>query len=318
MLDSAQPYMQFKGVSQIEAEALFGSATAAVYYPDAGEVRMLSVDNLEMARFWLTRQAEEGNKQALALKSLSPGGFDERLVATGSMSLRRFLDGLPTETTKAETGDERLYLAKIPSMSETDQNPPSPPQPLPVIEKTLESYYLYQDFEGDVWSYWTRSDNTGGQYSWGIRSCDSYSGSYSADAARGGSQGATLSCSASYPKNTEMCMTAEACAAVHLHLPDQPDLGNDLQLRWLTDLQPLHDIELLLVSIIRRFLAPYRERIQWHGQQNNHLLSGCQHHHLTTHRSHHGRRPHVHAHSRGGTRMRLLHLPNLAHPPCRQ
>ncbi len=96
-------------------------------------------------------------------------------------------------------------------------------------------YYIYQDFEGDVWSYWTRGDNTGGRYQWAVKGCNSHWGSYSADPVRGGSQGALLGCASSYPPSIETWMYSSICETIpsdwsvwgHLYLTGTMGSGTD-------------------------------------------------------------------------------------------
>lgn len=55
------PYYSLNGVTQLEAEALFGSAIAAIYFPDRGEVHLLANDGLKNC----TRVADRaGNRGA--------------------------------------------------------------------------------------------------------------------------------------------------------------------------------------------------------------------------------------------------------------
>jgi hypothetical protein len=214
LLDAVQEYRHFEGVTQTEAEALFGSAIAAVYFPDTGEVRMLSNDNLATARILLSHgeHIRAPTPAAAAVKHESGRGLHDMQVASGFMTLRSFLNEVPgAGNAGADLAGRRLFLAKVPSTSTADPNLAAPPRPLPVIEKTLDSAYIFEDFEGDVWSLWSRSDNTGGNYQWGVRSCDSHYGSYSADAARGGTLGSGLSCGASYPNNLQLSMSFQAC-----------------------------------------------------------------------------------------------------------
>jgi len=215
LLDQVFPSYSLSGVTQREAEALFGSAIAAVYFPERGELLVLANDELQTTRDrlteWAVQHRDEGANPTRAALDLQ-----NKITSTASSSLRSFLELLPgDEKSVGGPGDEQ-YLVKFPTFRSRASLPEmsKPLQRLPVVEEFKDSYYIYQDFEGDVWSYWDRSDNTNGQYTWGVRSCDSYSGSYSADAARGGSLGSSYGCSTPYPRSLEIYMSSEACQTV--------------------------------------------------------------------------------------------------------
>jgi len=212
-LEKVYPSYRFENVTQAEAEALFASAVAAIYWPDLREVRMLSDDRLESTRTFLAMKARQDVAVSAATATPSASFLGLKLEEQGSKKLGEFLAALPEAGIVESSGVEGAFLAKVPISMPLSPTRASTPKPLPVGTLATQ-YYIYEDFEGDVWSRWDRDDNTGGQYTWGIRSCDAYRGSYSADAARGGSLGATLSCTSSYPANLDMSMSAEVCATI--------------------------------------------------------------------------------------------------------
>ena len=202
-------YYQFEGVTQSEAEALFGSAEAAIYEPELNRVRMISLDQLQTARRLLSKSTD-GQSGAL------PGDADleKKIVQTGSISLRSFLSGLPNADEAKAGSIQGQYLVKTPAVGAPLPADAEPPRRIDPTKSGKSYSYIYEDFEGDTWAFWSRWDNNGGQYQWGVRSCDSYSGSYSGNASRGGSLGASLGCNDAYPRNTEMRMYFEVCEAI--------------------------------------------------------------------------------------------------------
>jgi len=215
LLDKVYPYYRFQGVSQHEAEALFGDAIAAIYYPERGEVRILSSDNLSFAETWL-REKRARVKRDDFTKVAPDLDIRTKVHSTASMTLRDFLEPPPGKAGFGRKTDGELYLAKAPVIKRGEDMPPETEQTKKIVPKkgTKDYYYIYDDFEGDVWANWSRSDNTSGQYTWGARSCDAYYSSYSADAPRGGSQGASLGCTSSYPRSLETYMYFEACQSI--------------------------------------------------------------------------------------------------------
>ena len=216
-LASPHSYYHFQGVTQREAEALFGSAIAAVYHRDSGEVELLADDHLSTAREWIAWRASRGDEEAARVSALADSAFESNLKSTAQMSLQSFMNRIESfEETKAGQATGGEYLVKFPAHKPAHTLPPTTyaAKRKAVVKSEKDSFYIYDDFEGDTWSVWSRSDNTGGQYTWGVKSCDSYWGSYSADAPRGGSQGALLDCSSSYPTSIDAYMSFEACQSV--------------------------------------------------------------------------------------------------------
>jgi hypothetical protein len=206
-----QQYHRFHlvDVSQHEAEGLFATAVAAVYDFDRRELLYLSSDPIEQAGIWLALAAGMEHASVPVAASRFRASLDDRVVETRTQRLGDFLLEL-AEYTRAADGE---FIAKRPAMQLERASDPAPAGGLAVAFRGTE-YYLYEDFEGDVWSRWSRSDNTGGQYQWGIRSCDAYYSNYSADAARGGSLGAQSSCSAPYPASVVTYMYHQECVTI--------------------------------------------------------------------------------------------------------
>jgi hypothetical protein len=226
-LEEVYAFYRFEGIAQPEAEALLASAVAAVYLPQRGALEMLSADNLAMARQWfdlrVARESAEGHSPGDAKQSC---WIERAMVEAGSRSLGGFLASTLRFAKAGDLGNDP-YLVKSPFHREAGAMRSTEAAPrLPVKIGGKDSWYIYQDFEGDVWQYWSRTDNTGGQYTWGIRSCDSHWGTYSADAPRGGSAGATLGCYNNYPNGIEAYMFTEAC------IEAQPSWVAYLELRF--------------------------------------------------------------------------------------
>jgi PKD repeat protein len=216
LLDAVYPYYRFEGVTQHEAEALFGSAIAAVYYPMTGEVRLLADDDLQTANQWLEQEFKGGVRGPS--EKVRPYGVEllSKLRSRAQMSLRGFLHPGGTAPDVGIQITNEPYLAKTPTFIDTSgqEMATENPRRASPVSVAKDYLYYYEEFEGDVWDRWSRTDNNGGQYTWGVRSCDSYWGSYSADAARGGSQGALLGCEDAYPDSVEMYMYIEQCQTV--------------------------------------------------------------------------------------------------------
>jgi len=213
-LDLPRQLRTVRGVSQTEAEALFAEALAAIYFPQLQEVRLLSMVGPGQAS-WATGQAPavQASTSAAysALAAVLESSEDRGTVETVT-TLRSFIAGSAAELGGAGSAASLVYLVKVPFTSPATE--PAPTTSLtgaPKAGDEIEASYIYEDFEGDVWSRWSRSDTTGTLYTWGIKSCDSHYGNYSADAVRGGSSGALLGCSASYPPSVETWMYSQQC-----------------------------------------------------------------------------------------------------------
>ena len=198
-------------------DTAFASATAAIYYPLSGEVSLLTRDNLESAREILSQRARAQGFHRLDRAGGIDPGLEALVRSSGVSSLRTFLEALPTSSEGKSAGSEPPFLAKAPAIKDgaSFASAAEPPKRLPVTKSaTLDYFYVFDDFEGDVWAYWSRSDDSGGAYKWGVKACDAYSGDYSADALRAGSLGALVGCNDPYPGPVDAFMYAEACEVI--------------------------------------------------------------------------------------------------------
>jgi hypothetical protein len=139
----------------------------------------------------------------------------------------------------SRSSDERL---QAPQPAET----PSPTffVYLPMVTRAwVEAEWVTVVDEGfetppsDLWKFWDANEETGGVYSWARRDCRPYGGSYSAWAAGGGADGASLPCGSNYPDNMNSWMAygpfslADATAArlsFKLWLDVDPELKDTL------------------------------------------------------------------------------------------
>ena len=201
--------------TQAEAEALFAASDAAVYLPDKGVI--LSLVSGDVASPWSAafERADAHFKGGPTLKA-GTTSLVARTQSLGESTLAEFAAHIETTIAEARLEPGANYLVKFPSVKErpvAEGRFQAKVNSLPV--KALDTnYYLLQDFEGDVWSYWSRGDNTGGQYRWAVTNCTAHSGYYSANPVRGGTQGAYLGCSANYPPSVETWMYSQLCQTI--------------------------------------------------------------------------------------------------------
>ena len=214
-LAKAYVMLRCTSVTQEEAERLFGRAHAAVYLADEHEVRML-VDTTAMSAVEEIIGQANGGMGATALGVAGTRQpLTARREALGQTTLMQFANQVAALLPETDAEPSKQYLVKYPSMK------PRPEGAAPVAHvvapkqpENATNYYIYQDFEGDVWSYWQRGDNTGGRYTWAVKSCNPHGGYYSADPVRGGSQGALLSCASYYPASVETWMYTTLCDTI--------------------------------------------------------------------------------------------------------
>jgi hypothetical protein len=165
------PYYRFESITQHEAEALLASAQAALYLADQGEILLLSEDNLEAARHLLAMSPIPNR----SLRQMPGLDIWSKVAETGSLRVAAFVERVEKSMPRNE---HEPYLVKMPVSMPAGEIPVKASTMLPITEKSETKEYIYQDFEGNVWSYWDRYDDTDGQYTWAIRSCDSLSGNY--------------------------------------------------------------------------------------------------------------------------------------------
>lgn len=196
----------FESVNQRTGELLLGTAVAGVHFLDTQEVWILTDGAIRWDELFafdaLLRTEEQSQGKDIAVQSFSvpTETFSEEL------SLERFLQRL---TKEQRTWRNRSYIVKVPH-SFREESPIEVRTQL--TARATSTTVFREDFSGDVWSRWTRLDNTGGVYTWGVKDCSSYD--FHADAPRGGSLGALLDCAASYPPNLSLSMRTQVCYPV--------------------------------------------------------------------------------------------------------
>jgi len=170
------------------AEAVFAEALAAVYVESDGEVLAL----LPAGGSDLAAAAAEGGAHRTLREFLSEA---EGAVARARATLRPF-------------------IAKAPAALAAPDGV-LPPAPLVAASgASAQAVVLSEGFESDPWSRWQRSDGSGGAYGWTASTCGAHAGTYAADAIRGGTAGASLTCDALYPNSLQTWMVDGQCEAL--------------------------------------------------------------------------------------------------------
>ncbi len=89
------------------------------------------------------------------------------------------------------------------------------------VEQRLQSPSVFaEDFEGSletVWDLWVT--DLGQPYTWGRTTCSSYEGAWAADGCRGGSSGAMLCCSCTYPQTRSLLALGDPITVADLTEP---------------------------------------------------------------------------------------------------
>ena len=209
-------FLKSKAVTQAEAEQLVGVAAAAIYLADRQEVHFLLSSAADVNIEKLGMAANFSADAAGTLVSDERLPLIQRTEEVGVATLLHFVDVIAKDLPSSDAAQRVNFIVKLPSViaRPDDGAPLTDKPPLPVKRINGTDYYIYEDFEGDVWSHWQRGDNTGGQYKWAVTGCTSYSGSYSADPVRGGNTGPLLACDASYPPSIETWMSYTLCATI--------------------------------------------------------------------------------------------------------
>ncbi len=179
------------GLDPGTVELVFGAATAALYLPDEGRLLVLSTDSLLETTSEGSRLLGDATAGSSQLETLAGS-----LVRTERNAGTARFDALAQVLRDASEGSP--YLLKRPSVRLR------PAAALPGVEAPEASAaglgtVLSEGFESSPWQRWTRSDSTGGAYTWERTTCDSHAGSYSLDAVRGGSSGSALACASGFP-----------------------------------------------------------------------------------------------------------------------
>jgi PKD repeat protein len=192
-----------RGATPGEAELLFSTALAAVYFAGTGEVRLLALADPPPE---VGNATSPSHPLAAAAARIAEGA--ER---TGRVTLPDFL----ADVQSALAGDEGSlgpYLLMQPvslAVPAGVRAASAASQP----SAGAQSVVLSEGFEGDPWARWQRTDNTSGSYGWGTTTCDKHSGAQAADGVRGGTTGAALACAASYPNSVQNLIVDTQCEA---------------------------------------------------------------------------------------------------------
>ena len=109
------------------------------------------------------------------------------------------------------TGTTTPTVTPTPTTTPTPTATPTPtttPTPTPTSTPGTWTTILSEDFEGSFPGSWNvLDDQVGyGEYYWGRRTCEPYSGSYSGWAVGAGADGQNLDCGADYPNNADAWM----------------------------------------------------------------------------------------------------------------
>ena len=164
------------GIDRGEAERIFASSEAAIYFPALGRARWFDVAG--------------GNAR-----------FDDGIAE----SLQGFRDRLDHDFPGLRANAFGPWLMKSPAIARSVSVATSSASITPSAAAFSDS------FESGLVN-WDTSNNTLDLYDWGTTTCEARSGSRSADALRGGVN--SLSCADSYASNVETTMIHNACEAI--------------------------------------------------------------------------------------------------------
>ncbi|MFZ2491490.1 MAG: PKD domain-containing protein, partial [Thermoanaerobaculia bacterium] len=170
--------LEVEEVGQADAEALFATSEAAIYFPE-----------LRQARAWSVADT---------------AGRPVPRVAT----LVDFTDSLERDFPGFRSDRYGPWLMKVPHRA----------TPLPASESAGEvagdATVLTDSFEGGNLSQWALANNTNGEYDFTVMGCKAHNGTWSADAFRGGTKGMHLACWDSYPAGVTTQITHSTCDAI--------------------------------------------------------------------------------------------------------
>ena len=201
-LNAGHQAYEASGFSQTQAEVAMSGAVAAVYYQRDGKFLMLCDDHLEGVRRAASRFVRLDSSASPLVVALKP---------TGSMTLEQFLAEIQRQRAEAASGQATPYIAKFPCRAPVQPVQHSGTQPPQMVRKAVESGAVFsENFETGL-SNWNLWDNTFGAYTWSTTNCDAHTGSYCADAVRGGSMGSTLGCNDTYPQGITTDMQDKGC-----------------------------------------------------------------------------------------------------------
>ncbi|MFZ2492472.1 MAG: hypothetical protein WA208_13400, partial [Thermoanaerobaculia bacterium] len=172
---------ELDGVDEIEAQTLLASAEAALWLPDLKRLR------------WLDTRS--------AVAAFRSDGRTQRTKVS------EFAAGLDADYPAFRLNRFGAYLLKLPDRREK-LAPTTGAPPL-----ASDATALSDSFESGM-DNWLLADNAGGQYAFTRMGCTARTGSWSADAVRGGTAGQYLFCSDAYPVNIVTQLTHKTCDAI--------------------------------------------------------------------------------------------------------
>lgn len=178
--------LEANDIDESAAESLFATAQAAIYFPE-----------LRLARWF---EVSSGSVPVTA-----PSGA----IAAVPKSLAEFREELERDFPGFRSRSRGRYMLKLPSRSElvrTGTNNGFPPSPAATV--------LTDSFENGSLSQWDLGNDSGGQYNFAAMGCRVHTGSWSADAVRGGTKGQHMFCSDGYPAGVTTQITHNTCDAI--------------------------------------------------------------------------------------------------------
>ena len=190
----------FRGLTQSEAEVVFGASQAAVYVAKGGVAYALMSSSAPQAvKNWVARDKARAISDPWAKARLVRTTTVEGFAAT----INSVLPGL-------SRGEYGPYLTKFPltielpaQVAAAQPRGPSRQSVRPASTATAATV-LNETFETDPFAgRWTLISNDGGtdNIDWGWTTCDKNTGTHSVDGARGGTTGSAIGCTAFYPPN---------------------------------------------------------------------------------------------------------------------
>lgn len=178
--------MQADDIDETAAESLFASAQAAIYFPD-----------LRLARWFDVPGSSLSVTAASGADSATP-----KSLADFSVELERDFPGY-------RSSSHGRYMLKLPSRSDL-----VPSVAASALPPSSAATVLTDSFENGSLSQWDLANDSGGQYNFAPMGCKAHSGTWSADAVRGGAKGQFMFCSDGYPAGVTTQITHKTCDAI--------------------------------------------------------------------------------------------------------